>query len=143
MILNHPTTLITPYKTKEWLEKFKYIDRHFHIRASRKDDINRMIRHLIHSAYGLAFSGGSSRAMAHIGALKAFEEKKIPLDIISGASSGAIIAAARAMEMSIDEIFSSHTMVMHDAKLEPWHFTLPLLSLFSFLAAKTFINYFI
>ncbi len=45
---------------------------------------------------GLALSGGSGRAITHIGVLEVFREKNIPIDIITATSSGAVIAAAYA-----------------------------------------------
>ena len=42
---------------------------------------------------GLALSGGGIRGIAHAGALKAFEEENIKIDIIGGCSSGSIIAS--------------------------------------------------
>lgn len=42
---------------------------------------------------GVALSGGGIRGMAHIGVLKVLTEHNIPIDMISGTSAGAIIAA--------------------------------------------------
>lgn len=42
---------------------------------------------------GLALSGGGVRGLAHIGVLKVLVENKIPIDLVSGTSAGAIIAA--------------------------------------------------
>ncbi|MEN6566502.1 MAG: patatin-like phospholipase family protein [Veillonellales bacterium] len=42
---------------------------------------------------GLALSGGGIRGTTHIGVLKALTENNIPIDIISGTSAGAIVAA--------------------------------------------------
>lgn len=39
---------------------------------------------------GLVLSGGAAKGIAHIGVLKVFEEAGIPIDVISGASMGAI-----------------------------------------------------
>ena len=43
---------------------------------------------------GLALGGGILRGMAHIGALEALAENNIALDILTGCSSGALVAAA-------------------------------------------------
>ncbi len=43
--------------------------------------------------YGLVLSGGGTRGFAHLGALKALEEKGIKPDIISGVSAGSIVGA--------------------------------------------------
>lgn len=53
---------------------------------------------------GLALSGGGARGFAHIGALKAFEENNIPIDIIAGTSAGSFVAAAFASGMAVDQI---------------------------------------
>lgn len=54
---------------------------------------------------GLALSGGGMRGIAHIGVLKALEENQLKPDIISGASSGAIIGTLYAAGYDADEIF--------------------------------------
>lgn len=54
---------------------------------------------------GLALSGGGMKAAAHIGALKALEEKKIKFDCISGTSSGGIIATMYALGFTSDEMY--------------------------------------
>jgi NTE family protein len=46
---------------------------------------------------GVALSGASGRAIAHIGALEVFKENNIPVDCIVGCSSGALIAASYAI----------------------------------------------
>ncbi|MEE4215809.1 MAG: patatin-like phospholipase family protein [Bacteroidales bacterium] len=43
--------------------------------------------------YGIALSGGGARGYAHLGVLKALEEKGIKPDILSGTSAGAIAGA--------------------------------------------------
>lgn len=43
---------------------------------------------------GLALSGGSGRAIAHIGVLEVFSEYKIPIDIITACSSGTMVAGS-------------------------------------------------
>ena len=42
--------------------------------------------------WGICFSGGRIKGIAHIGALKAFEEENIHFNYIAGTSSGSIIA---------------------------------------------------
>ena len=51
---------------------------------------------------GLCFSGGGIKAFAHIGALKAFEEKNIKFDMVAGTSSGSIIATLYALGYKSD-----------------------------------------
>lgn len=49
---------------------------------------------------GIALSGGGIRGIAHAGVLKALEENNIKVDIISGTSSGSIIACLYALGYS-------------------------------------------
>lgn len=49
---------------------------------------------------GVALSGGGIRGIAHAGALKAFEENSIKIDIIGGTSSGSLVASLYAMGYS-------------------------------------------
>ena len=50
---------------------------------------------------GLSLSGGGVKGAAHIGALKAFEERKINIDYISGTSSGSIVSSLYAARIHI------------------------------------------
>ena len=43
---------------------------------------------------GLALSGGSGRAIAHIGVLEVLREYNIPIDVITACSSGTMVAGS-------------------------------------------------
>ncbi len=49
----------------------------------------------------LTLGGGAARGLAHIGALEAFEESGIPVDLITGTSMGAIIGTMYAADPDI------------------------------------------
>ncbi len=53
---------------------------------------------------GLVLSGGGARGLAHIGVLRALEEKQIPIDYIAGTSMGAIVGGLYATGMSTDDL---------------------------------------
>lgn len=53
---------------------------------------------------GLVLSGGGATGLAHIGVLKALEEKGIPIDFISGTSAGALVGGLYAAGYSPEEI---------------------------------------
>ncbi len=53
---------------------------------------------------GLVLSGGGATGFAHIGVIKALEENHIPIDFISGTSSGALIGALYAIGYTPSEI---------------------------------------
>lgn len=47
----------------------------------------------LNTKIGVAFGGGAAKGIAHIGVLKAFEEKNIKISYVSGTSVGAIVAS--------------------------------------------------
>lgn len=53
---------------------------------------------------GVAFGGGAVLGAAHIGVLKAFREEGVPIDMVSGTSAGAIIAACVAFGLPVERI---------------------------------------
>ncbi len=53
---------------------------------------------------GLVLSGGGARGASHIGVLKVLEELRIPIDIITGTSMGAIVGGMYASGYSAEEI---------------------------------------
>lgn len=65
---------------------------------TEKVQVNRKVK------IGLALGGGGSRGIAHIGALKAFEELGIKFDYIAGTSSGSVVGALYAFGKSPEEI---------------------------------------
>ena len=54
---------------------------------------------------GIALGGGGTRGFAHLGVLKALEEKGIKPDVISGTSAGAIIGSLIADGKTTEEAF--------------------------------------
>lgn len=65
-----------------------------------------LIDKIFHKKKGVALGGGGARGAAHIGALKALEQREVKFDAISGTSGGAIIAALYAFGASYDDIIS-------------------------------------
>ncbi len=58
---------------------------------------------------GLALGGGGVRGFSHIGVLTALEQEAIAIDLIAGASAGALIGGAYAGGLSPGiALFSSH-----------------------------------
>lgn len=55
---------------------------------------------------GLVLSGGGHRGVAHVGAIKAFEEAGLPITAVSGTSAGAIVGALYAAGKSTDQMVS-------------------------------------
>ena len=53
---------------------------------------------------GLVLSGGGAAGVAHVGVLKALEERHIPIDFVIGTSAGALVASMYAIGYSPSEI---------------------------------------
>jgi len=72
---------------------------------------------------GLVLSGGGAAGIAHIGVLKAIEERGIPIDYITGTSAGALIGSLYACGLSPEEIedyvLSDNFQLMASGKLNP------------------------
>ena len=80
--------------------------RHWHVREGNEADVARLSRHLRRRTVGVVFSGGGARGYAHLGVLRALREIGIPIDLLGGASIGAIVAAGAACELEYDELLA-------------------------------------
>lgn len=73
---------------------------------------------------GLVLSGGGATGLAHIGVLKAIEERGIPIDYISGTSAGALIGSLYSVGFSPEEIeefvLSESFQTMTRGNVEPY-----------------------
>jgi NTE family protein len=70
--------------------------------------LRKISRHVAEMMVGLALGSGGAYGFAHIGVLKVLEEENISIDIISGSSTGAMIAAcwAAGFDMNQTESFA-------------------------------------
>lgn len=102
LVLLHPSDCLLPQKTAAWKAYFPNSRCH-QIRYANEGDTERLTRILTSQAIGVVLGGGGARGFAHIGALKAFDELKIPIDMIGGTSMGSLVAAARALGWSTEE----------------------------------------
>ena len=70
---------------------------YYHVVEKSQADFARLARFLTGTAVGLVLSGGGARGFAHIGVIRALNERHIPIDFIGGTSMGAVIAAQYAL----------------------------------------------
>ena len=112
--------------TARWLDAW-HVDSHFHVRRGASADIDRVARVLTGNAVCLVLGGGASRAFAHIGVLRAFEELSIPIDAVGGTSMGGAIAFAIARGQNSSLALKAGKEITAQY-FEP---TLPLVSLMS------------
>ena len=103
LVLIHPDGSRLPAGTLAWLSGRRLTD-HRHIRWDREGDFARLARILSRRSVGLVLGGGGARGMAHLGVLRALEERGIPVDMGGGASIGAILGAGIAMGMDAERL---------------------------------------
>ena len=103
LILMRDPRMKRPANTAAWIDAIQP-GRWFQAVEGAADDADRMARVLTGSAVGVVFSGGGARAYAHIGALRALHEARIPIDFVGGASMGAVIAAGPALGWTQEEL---------------------------------------
>jgi NTE family protein len=96
LILLHEPHIAEPRGSEAWLNATP-ATRLFHIRNGDEADAERMARTLTGRSVGLVLSGGAARAYAHVGAIRALREAKVPIDFVGGTSMGAIIGAGVAI----------------------------------------------
>src|SRR5271165_1001119 len=68
---------------------------------------------------GIALSGGSALGLAHIGVLRYFEERRIPIDKIGGTSMGGLIGGLYATGMDSSQIRATVASADWNALLNP------------------------
>jgi NTE family protein len=73
-------------------------------RASAQPSTQQSAPALARPKVGLVLSGGGARGIAHIGVLRVLEELRVPVDIVVGASFGAIIGGAFAGGQGVAEL---------------------------------------
>ena len=86
----------SPRGTSQWLAR-RDVERHYHVRGERTDDVARLARLVAGHGVGLVLGGGGARGFAHLGVLRALEEAGVPVDSVGGTSIGAIVGALAAM----------------------------------------------
>lgn len=136
LVLLHPANTLIPNNTAHWLQQTQF-SMHHHIRINSTKHYQRLLRFIRGKAVGLVLGGGGTRGWAHLGALKALREEKIPIDMIGGSSVGAIIAGCYAIqETFMDAKERFHTIIESSRGSISWRsVTWPYVSLFN---AKAF-----
>ncbi len=126
LVLVHPPETAEPRGTAGWLEGRSLADHH-HVRPGNRRDEERLARRLAGRAVGLVLGGGGARGVAHVGVIRALEEAGVSVDLVGGASMGAVVAAGYAVHgtsaplVSLAETFASPKNI--------YDRTLPLVSL--------------
>jgi NTE family protein len=114
--------------TARWLDDSGRFRRHHHVVRHDPAGYDRIARLVTGRAHGLVLGGGGARGFAHLGALRAFEEARIPIDIIGGTSMGAIIGGQYVMGYTLDRMIDlNRRSFVHTNPISDY--TIPLVSL--------------
>ena len=129
LLLLHPPGKGMPRHTAAWLAR-RPLAGHLHLRPSEPRDIARLARIQSRRAVGLVLAGGGARGLAHLGVMRALEERGIEFDFVGGTSSGALVGFLAASGLPFAEV---DAVAAAAARANPTgDFTLlPLLSLIS------------
>ncbi|MBN1938660.1 MAG: cyclic nucleotide-binding domain-containing protein [Candidatus Aminicenantes bacterium] len=103
LILIHPDGRTPPSDTQAWLTP-RRLAGHHHLRWNKEADFERLARLVSRRAVGLVLGGGGARGMAHLGVIRALEERGIPIDLVAGTSIGAIVGGAYARGADADRL---------------------------------------
>ncbi len=103
LVLVHPATTSVPSGTAGWTS-LADVDRVHHVRAGRRDDMERVVRLILARPIGLVLSGGGARGIAHVGVVAAIKDAGIPIDYVCGTSMGAIFAAGVALGFDVERM---------------------------------------
>jgi predicted acylesterase/phospholipase RssA len=115
LVLLHPPGGGLPLETRAWLSVSQPM-RHHHARIGSAVDLGHLARHLAGRSVGLVLGGGGVRAFAHIGAIRALEEAGVPIDVVGGASAGAIIAAQYAAGWTSADLYARNRGIARRAR---------------------------
>jgi predicted acylesterase/phospholipase RssA/CRP-like cAMP-binding protein len=116
-----------PSGTADWLARVS-VSAHHHLDLRVPHHYDRLARMLTGRAIGLVLGGGGARALAHIGVIRALEEAGIPIDLVGGTSSGAIVGGQYASGWESARILEeSRRVLIEQGSLND--FTLPVIAL--------------
>jgi NTE family protein len=124
IVLLHDSSRGSP-RSRSWLDQHPF-KRHHHVHGSA--DIARIARLLTGRALAVVLSGGGARGFAHIGAMRALQQARLPIDAIGATSIGAIIGAGWAAGWSYEDMLARFRRSFVDSN-PLGDYTLPLISL--------------
>lgn len=101
LVLMHPADRRCPQGTRQWLARRPVSD-HVHIRPTLVRDMARLARLQSRRAFGLVLAGGGARGVAHLGVVRALQERGVEIDCVGGTSIGAVIGALVAADRSVE-----------------------------------------
>lgn len=130
LVLLQPAGISEARGTGAWLAERPH-HKHHHVRDRSIEDMARLARRLTGRAVALALSGAASRAPAHFGVVRAMADLDLPIDVMSGSSSGAGVAALVSMGFPFEEALSHALSIIRKGSPTWKHFHPPITALTS------------
>lgn len=90
-------------KNTRFLKAERAVALHHHVALDHDEDFERLSRFVRGKAVGLVMSGGGAFGTAHLGAIKALQERGFHFDMAGGTSIGAAMASVLALGMGTDQ----------------------------------------
>jgi len=103
LLLIQPDGIERPQGTGEWLAALN-VRHHYHMRLGQPADSDRAARLLAERGVGIVLGGASARGFVHIGVMRALYDAGVTIDVIGGASSGAVSTVGMAAPWPDDEL---------------------------------------
>lgn len=128
LVLIEPHGDRTPTRTARWFAG-RSVDAVHHVHPGMASHIARLCRFLVGEPFALVLSGGASRALAHIGVLRALREVGYPVDVVVGTSAGALVGGQYAMGWNPELIAQRNATIFGGSKRKLLDFTPPFTSL--------------
>jgi NTE family protein len=101
LVLLHEEHERCPVGTAAWLAR-RSVDDHLHVRPALERDVARLARVIARQAVGLVLAGGGARGFAHLGVLRALQERGVEVDFVGGTSMGAVMAVLVGSDQPLD-----------------------------------------
>lgn len=105
LVMLHPADARCPEGTAAWLAR-RHVDDHIHIRAALERDMARLARLIARRGVGLVLAGGGARGFAHLGVLRAMQERGIEIDYVGGTSMGSAMALLIASDQPVEQLLA-------------------------------------
>lgn len=128
LVLLHPADAGSPRGTARWLAR-RPLAEHLHVRPEVAADLARLARVAARQAVGLVLAGGGARGFAHLGVMRALQERGIEVDFVGGTSIGAVMAFGAASGQPLERFIAIARRAFAGNPTGDWSL-LPLLSLF-------------
>ncbi|MDF2156701.1 patatin-like phospholipase family protein [Algoriphagus sp. CAU 1675] len=130
LLLLHEEDAPFPKGTHRWLDS-RNVNLHIHVRQNNLRDIRRFCRIITNNAIGLVLGGGGAKGYAHLGVVKALEERGVEIDFLGGTSAGAIYGISMSFADFDFKKIEEVTQLAVKSKLTSNDMTMPSVSFLS------------